>query len=133
MRLSVPLGLNVCPPFHTISRTMRPASVLSPAKNVIEDELRRNVFWLAYAVERQYVPDQPHSFNHTNSPKDKDSVTAGHKALMIATSRNYFLFRMITSRMGCVLYTAFVDYSLTHICRNLFHQANGSGPIQAIC
>ncbi|KAE9411008.1 hypothetical protein BT96DRAFT_846815 [Gymnopus androsaceus JB14] len=53
MRLSVPLGLNVCPPFHTISRTMRPASVLSPAKNVIEDELRRNVFWLAYAVERQ--------------------------------------------------------------------------------
>jgi hypothetical protein len=33
---------------------MRPASVLNPAKNVIEDEMRRNVFWLAYAVERQH-------------------------------------------------------------------------------
>ncbi|KAF9069143.1 Prephenate dehydratase-domain-containing protein [Rhodocollybia butyracea] len=54
MRLCVPLGLNVCPPFHTISKTIRPASVLKPAKNVIEDEMRRNVFWLAYAVERQH-------------------------------------------------------------------------------
>ncbi|KAF8832430.1 hypothetical protein HHX47_DHR1002027 [Lentinula edodes] len=54
MRLCVPLGLNVCPPFHTISRSTRPASVLSPAKNVVEDELRRNVFWFAYAMERQH-------------------------------------------------------------------------------
>ncbi|KAJ3879074.1 hypothetical protein F5051DRAFT_404027 [Lentinula edodes] len=54
MRLCVPLGLNVCPPFHTISRSTRPASVLNPAKNVIEDELRRNVFWFAYAMERQH-------------------------------------------------------------------------------
>ncbi|KAJ3750260.1 hypothetical protein DFH05DRAFT_1466621 [Lentinula detonsa] len=54
MRLCIPLGLNVCPPFHTISRSTRPASVLKPAKNVIEDELRRNVFWFAYAIERQH-------------------------------------------------------------------------------
>ncbi|KAF5390304.1 hypothetical protein D9757_002838 [Collybiopsis confluens] len=54
MRLSIPLGLNVCPPFHTISKSTRPASILKPAKNVIEDEMRRNVFWLAYAVERQH-------------------------------------------------------------------------------
>ncbi|KIK71105.1 hypothetical protein GYMLUDRAFT_33231 [Collybiopsis luxurians FD-317 M1] len=54
MRLCIPLGLNVCPPFHTISRSTRPASILKPAKNVVEDEMRRNVFWLAYAIERQH-------------------------------------------------------------------------------
>jgi hypothetical protein len=54
MRLCIPLGLNVCPPFNTISRSTKPASLLKPAKNVIEDEMRRNVFWLAYTIERQH-------------------------------------------------------------------------------
>ncbi|KAF5377608.1 hypothetical protein D9615_005317 [Tricholomella constricta] len=54
MRLSVPLGLNMCPPFHSISNSERPASILPPARNVIEDEMRRNAFWLAYATERQH-------------------------------------------------------------------------------
>ncbi|TFK41060.1 hypothetical protein BDQ12DRAFT_600361 [Crucibulum laeve] len=54
MRLSVPLGLNMCPPFHSISKSERPPSILSPARTVIEDETRRNAFWLAYAAERQH-------------------------------------------------------------------------------
>ena len=54
MRLAVPLGLNMCPPFHTISNTDRPISILPPARTVIEDEMRRNAFWLAYATERQH-------------------------------------------------------------------------------
>ena len=48
----VPLGLNVCPPFHSISKVLRGASILPPARTVIEDEMRRNVFWLAYATDR---------------------------------------------------------------------------------
>ncbi|KAF8807498.1 hypothetical protein BYT27DRAFT_7189569 [Phlegmacium glaucopus] len=54
LRLSVPLGLNICPPFHSIAKTVRPPSILLPARTVIEDETRRNSFWLAYATERQH-------------------------------------------------------------------------------
>ena len=54
LRLTLPLGLNVCPPFHSIGKTVRPASILMPARTVVEDETRRNSFWLAYATERQY-------------------------------------------------------------------------------
>lgn len=51
-RISVPLGLNICPPFHSIAKSQRPVSLLAPAQTVIEDETRRNAFWLAYATER---------------------------------------------------------------------------------
>ena len=54
LRLTLPLGLNVCPPFHSIGKTVRPASILLPSRTVVEDETRRNSFWLAYATERQY-------------------------------------------------------------------------------
>ncbi|TFK77005.1 hypothetical protein BDN72DRAFT_754042 [Pluteus cervinus] len=54
IRLSVPLGLNMCPPFHSITNSIRPPSILPPARTVIEDETRRNAFWLAYAMERQH-------------------------------------------------------------------------------
>ncbi|THV04844.1 PDT-domain-containing protein [Dendrothele bispora CBS 962.96] len=54
LRLCVPLGLNVCPPFHTISKSYRPVSVVPAAKSVVEDETRRNAFWFAYAMERQH-------------------------------------------------------------------------------
>ncbi|KAG5652175.1 hypothetical protein H0H81_006015 [Sphagnurus paluster] len=52
--LQVPLGLNICPPFNSISNSEKPASILAPARNVVEDEMRRNAFWLAYATERQH-------------------------------------------------------------------------------
>ncbi|KAJ7169978.1 hypothetical protein C8R46DRAFT_1090719 [Mycena filopes] len=52
LRVSVPLGLNVCPPFHSITHSIRPASIILPAHTVVEDETRRNVFWLAYCTER---------------------------------------------------------------------------------
>lgn len=54
LRLTIPLGLNVCPPFHSIAKTVRPPSLLPPARTVVEDETRRNSFWLAYATERQH-------------------------------------------------------------------------------
>jgi hypothetical protein len=54
LRLAVPLGLNVCPPFHSITKSVKPVSILPPARTVIEDETRRNTFWLAYATERQH-------------------------------------------------------------------------------
>lgn len=54
MRFSVPIGLNVCPPFHSIARVLRAPSIIPPAKTVIEDETRRNTFWLTYATERLY-------------------------------------------------------------------------------
>jgi Fungal specific transcription factor domain len=53
IRLAIPLGLNMCPPFHSIAKSERPASIIPPARTVIEDETRRNVFWLAYATERE--------------------------------------------------------------------------------
>ncbi|CAL1695310.1 unnamed protein product [Somion occarium] len=53
LRVAVPCGLNVCPPFHTIAETLRPPAIIPPAKTVMEDEVRRNTFWLAYAMERQ--------------------------------------------------------------------------------
>ncbi|KAJ7786425.1 hypothetical protein B0H16DRAFT_1490430 [Mycena metata] len=52
LRVAVPLGLNVCPPFHSITHSVRPASIILPAHTVVEDETRRNVFWLAYCSER---------------------------------------------------------------------------------
>ena len=44
----------MCPPFHSITKSERPPSILPPARTVIEDETRRNSFWLAYASERQH-------------------------------------------------------------------------------
>ncbi|TFK57184.1 hypothetical protein OE88DRAFT_1650806 [Heliocybe sulcata] len=52
MRLSVAQGLSSCPPFHTIANSTRPLSLLPRATTVIEDEMRRNTFWLAYSAER---------------------------------------------------------------------------------
>ncbi|TRM66195.1 hypothetical protein BD626DRAFT_198467 [Schizophyllum amplum] len=52
MRLTVPLGMNMCPPFRSISTAVRPPSLLPPARNIVEDETRRNTFWLIYCAER---------------------------------------------------------------------------------
>ncbi|KLO14473.1 hypothetical protein SCHPADRAFT_920667 [Schizopora paradoxa] len=54
MRYSVPIGLNMCPPFHSISKSLRAPSIIPPARTVIEDETRRNTFWITYATERLY-------------------------------------------------------------------------------
>ncbi|KAJ7487703.1 hypothetical protein B0H11DRAFT_2014525 [Mycena galericulata] len=54
LRIAVPLGMNVCPPFHSITHSVRPASIIQPAHTVVEDETRRNVFWLAYCTERMH-------------------------------------------------------------------------------
>ena len=52
IRASIPLGLNVDPPFFPISDALRPPSLIPPPTSVIEAEVRRNTFWLLYAMER---------------------------------------------------------------------------------
>lgn len=52
LRAAVPLGLSSSNPFYSITDTLRVPSLLPPAETVIEDEVRRNTFWLAYAVRR---------------------------------------------------------------------------------
>ncbi|KAF9229394.1 hypothetical protein BS17DRAFT_19414 [Gyrodon lividus] len=54
LRVAVPLGLNLCPPFHALNATIRSASMVPPPYTIIEDEMRRNAFWLAYAIDRQH-------------------------------------------------------------------------------
>ncbi|KAI0094085.1 hypothetical protein BDY19DRAFT_1053457 [Irpex rosettiformis] len=57
IRTTLPCALNVCPPFHGISSTGpfsdKPQTILPSARNVLEDETRRNSFWVAYSIERQ--------------------------------------------------------------------------------
>lgn len=53
LRSCVPLGVNVCPPFHSIQESTRFPSILPPANNVLEDEIRRNAFYFCYLLDRQ--------------------------------------------------------------------------------
>ncbi|KAI9060603.1 hypothetical protein FKP32DRAFT_1577873 [Trametes sanguinea] len=56
LRYAVPCGLNACPPFDSISSSdIARSSVIPPATNVIEDETRRNTFWIAYMMERHFA------------------------------------------------------------------------------
>lgn len=68
MRMLVPIGLNICPPFNSISPSLRGAAVLPPARTVIEDETRRNVFWLAYATDR--TSSLSHGWAHALGDED---------------------------------------------------------------
>ncbi|PCH33848.1 hypothetical protein WOLCODRAFT_94323 [Wolfiporia cocos MD-104 SS10] len=52
LRYSLPCALNVCRPFHAIAEVLRPSSLLPPPRNAVEGEVRRNVFWIGYALER---------------------------------------------------------------------------------
>ncbi|KAH7931095.1 hypothetical protein BV22DRAFT_1101451 [Leucogyrophana mollusca] len=54
MRFSVPLGLNMKQPFHSITDKVASLSLIPPARTFAEDETRRNAFWLAYAIDRQH-------------------------------------------------------------------------------
>lgn len=52
IRASLPLGLNVDAPFFPISDALRTPSLLPTPRSVVEGEVRRNTFWLLYAMER---------------------------------------------------------------------------------
>ncbi|KAI0307712.1 hypothetical protein B0F90DRAFT_1676459 [Multifurca ochricompacta] len=52
IRASIPLGLNVSSPFFPISDSLRAPSLIPPPGDVVDDEVRRNTFWLLYAMER---------------------------------------------------------------------------------
>lgn len=53
LRSCVPLGISVCPPFHSIQELTRFPSILQPANSVLEDEIRRNTFYFCYLLDRQ--------------------------------------------------------------------------------
>ncbi|KAI0830615.1 hypothetical protein BC628DRAFT_1312690 [Trametes gibbosa] len=56
LRYAVPCGLNACPPFESISSSnMTRSSIIPAASNVIDDETRRNTFWIAYIMERHFA------------------------------------------------------------------------------
>ena len=52
MRACLPLGLHVSRLFKPIADGLETPTLLAPPDNDIEAELRRNIFWLAYALER---------------------------------------------------------------------------------
>jgi hypothetical protein len=51
-RAAIPLGLNVESPFSPLSDSIRMPSLIPAPENVVEEEVRRNTFWLLYAQER---------------------------------------------------------------------------------
>nr|VWO94325.1 Fungal_trans domain-containing protein [Ganoderma boninense] len=56
LRYAVPCGLNVNPPYESISSSnMARTSIIPPAVDVLEDEIRRNNFWIAYLMERHFA------------------------------------------------------------------------------
>ena len=53
LRYCVPLGLNICDPQVPLSRSWKArSSFIPPPRTAIEEETRRNVFWLAYVTDR---------------------------------------------------------------------------------
>ncbi|KAG1783846.1 hypothetical protein EV702DRAFT_1055829 [Suillus placidus] len=54
LRVAIPLGLNICPPFRSLHGSSPSMSIIPAPRTPIEDETRRNTFWLAYAVDRQH-------------------------------------------------------------------------------
>lgn len=48
------MGLNKDPLFQNISEGVKFLSIIPPATDLIEKEMRRNIFWLAYALERHF-------------------------------------------------------------------------------
>lgn len=52
IRGAIPLGINVEPSFSPLSDYIRAPSLLPPPGSVVEEEVRRNTFWLLYAQER---------------------------------------------------------------------------------
>ncbi|KAI0691861.1 hypothetical protein BC835DRAFT_1359567 [Cytidiella melzeri] len=64
LRGTVPFGFNISPPFFNTDMPLGAAtncipSVLEQAHSVTEVEIRRNVFWIAYAMERQQAVGNP--------------------------------------------------------------------------
>ena len=53
LRSCVPMGISLCPPFHSIQELSRFPSILPNANSVVEDEIRRNTFYFCYLLDRQ--------------------------------------------------------------------------------
>ncbi|KAF8480648.1 fungal-specific transcription factor domain-containing protein [Gautieria morchelliformis] len=56
LRYCVPLGLNICEPQVPLIRSWKsPSTIIPPSRTPIEEETRRNTFWLAYAMDRAHA------------------------------------------------------------------------------
>ncbi|EKM56901.1 uncharacterized protein PHACADRAFT_254278 [Phanerochaete carnosa HHB-10118-sp] len=58
IRSVAPYGFTMAAPFHVTTQALtanaeRPPSILPNPQTVVEAEMRRNIFWIAYAMERQ--------------------------------------------------------------------------------
>jgi Fungal specific transcription factor domain len=62
LRMALPLGLNKCPPFHSISSKSVADTLLPLPETAVEVEMRRNLFWLAYATDRGSSMGTPWAF-----------------------------------------------------------------------
>ncbi|KAH8102438.1 hypothetical protein BXZ70DRAFT_782309 [Cristinia sonorae] len=54
LRTAVALGFNLAPQFTSVSPSTRPTSLIPAPTTALEEEMRRNTFWIAYALERLY-------------------------------------------------------------------------------
>lgn len=52
IRAGVPLGLSIDSLFSPLSDAIRTPSLIPPPESIVEGEVRRNTFWLLYAMER---------------------------------------------------------------------------------
>jgi hypothetical protein len=52
LRAIPPAGMNVCAPHLPLSRDAAVKAIVQPPSNILDDELRRNCFWVAYAMDR---------------------------------------------------------------------------------
>ncbi|KAI0639707.1 hypothetical protein C8Q77DRAFT_1214178 [Trametes polyzona] len=56
LRYAVPCGLSTCPPFESVACASGARTAIGPAaKDIIEDETRRNTFWVVYMMERHFA------------------------------------------------------------------------------
>lgn len=78
LRYCVPLGLNICDPQVPLTRTRRTRpGIIPPSRTPVEEETRRNTFWLAYAMDRFHA-----SGNEFAMTLDDEDITQVMPCLM---------------------------------------------------
>ncbi|KAJ3530808.1 hypothetical protein NM688_g7659 [Phlebia brevispora] len=60
LRCTIPCGINISSPFHgsapsSMFRPEKPPSILPESQSVVEREMQRNMFWIAYSMERHHA------------------------------------------------------------------------------
>lgn len=67
LRMISLLNLNACPKFESIAADdFIGVVLLPPAESFIEEETRRNIFWLAYAMDRTSAIGSTFAIDHND-------------------------------------------------------------------